>query len=353
MSLTLNRKKYSSLRIALLVFLSLLLFFVFDRVTYILFEDISTPFYNRPNQNSVDEKINPKIKNFYNTLIIGSSRTKQGIHPWYLKEYLGLNAYRNARAGQYLKYNYNFYKLFKKKYKIPDYLIYGYDYFIFKLKSSKIKMNLLAGDIYRKIIRSKKTSVSSLLDVFYSPSLLLKNKSKINTFMVDVLDWLSEDYNTENKKNLIRDFRGDKIYVPLRHIKEPMTWKKNPYYKYPGSEGKYLDLLFNELRDDNVTVFIVILPDFINVYRTNFQRDLFLRETKNIFKKYRNVTILNYNSPEKFDLKNPKFFRDGKYGSPNSHLSYDGGAVFNRILCIDIKKILKSEKLFDIKRKKQ
>ncbi len=344
MQLLFNRLKNRVVRIIILIFLSLFFFFTFDRGAYILFKKISTQFYNKPIKNSINEIIDDEAKNFFNTLILGSSRTKQGIHPWYINKYLGLHAYKNAGAGQYLKYNYYYYKIFKKKYKIPDYLIYGFDYFIFNLRTSRIKMNLLSGKKIKRKNDLKIDTSSSLLNIINNPSLLLQNKEKINTFMIDVLDRLSGKNRELNKKNLITNFKGQKRSVPKKMLEEPLKWEKKPYTKYPGSEGKYLDLLFDELKDDNVKIFIVILPDFINVYKTNYERELFFRETKLIFKKYENVTILNYYTPNKFDITNSDMFRDGAFGKISSHLSFYGAKELNKLLCLDMKKIINSEK---------
>jgi len=128
--------------------------------------------------------------------------------------------------------------------------------------------------------------------------------------------------------------------IPIRLQIEPLKWKKHEYEKYPGYEGEYFNLLFDKLLEDNVMVFIVIIPDFINVYKTNYERDIFLNDIKSLFKTYPNVRVLNYNSPDKFDLSNTRYFRDGKFGKANSHLSYYGAEIFNKMLCNDIEKLI-------------
>jgi len=171
---------------------SILLFLVFDRAFYIVFKYVSTSFYNSTIENSVNSNVGEIEKNFYDTLIIGSSRTKQGIHPWYLKNHLELNAYKNASAGQYLKYNYHFYKIYKKKYKIPEYLIYGFDYFVFNKKSSRLKMNILLGKRKSRKLKLTGDLNKSILNPFKYPSLLINNKNSISTFIIDLIDTLSK-----------------------------------------------------------------------------------------------------------------------------------------------------------------
>jgi len=339
-----KKNKMNIKRILYFAALTLIIFFIFDRAAYLLFRNISNQFYRESQPDSETGKISEEVKNYYDTLILGSSRTRQGIHPWYLYRDLGLKAYKNARAGQYLKYNYYYYNLFKKKYKTPGYLIYGYDYFIFRLKSSRRRMNNLSDRQEEMAADTGSEPMAPLLNITRYPSLLLLKKEQINTFWIDLIDHLSKEEKAIDHGNLISGFRGAKTSIPKDLLKEPLTWEKKNYVGYPGHEGKYLDLLFDQLEADQVQVFLVILPDFISVYRTNFEREAFIREAESLFRKYPNVTILNYYSPEKFDIHNPRYFRDGKYGIINSHLSFYGAKILNKKLCRDIKKIIRSVK---------
>ena len=96
MTVTTIKSKFTIRKIIFLIILSLLIFFVLDRAVYLLFKSVSTPFYKKPFRYSATEKISSQAKNFYDTLILGSSRTKQGIHPWYLNKHLGLKAFKNS-----------------------------------------------------------------------------------------------------------------------------------------------------------------------------------------------------------------------------------------------------------------
>ncbi|MEN8223029.1 MAG: hypothetical protein ABFR36_07195 [Acidobacteriota bacterium] len=339
MNLFIFNSKSKKIKIVYLIIFTILLFIFLDRAAYLVFKNISDAFYETANVSTTGSKISKKEKNFYNTLILGSSRTKQGLHPWYLKKYLGLNAFTRARAGHYLKYNYRYYKLFKKKHKVPEYLFYGIDYFIFNINSSERRLNKLS-TIKKNSKQIKSTeNYNMYFNPIHYPSLLVYNKKPIDTFTIDLIDHLAENSDNKEKISLISDFRGQKRTIPPGHLKEPLNWKKREYIKYPGKEGKYLDLLLKELENDKVKVFFVIFPSFINVYKTNYQRELFLNDIKSIVEKYSNITILSYNMPDDFELSNPRYFRDGSFGKVNSHLSYYGAKVFNKKLCEDIRKL--------------
>ena len=192
-----------------LIILSLLIFTFLDRFTYLSFQKLSSYFYNIPIVNFNDLKISKKEKEFYNTLIFGSSRTKQGIHPWYLKELLGLNSYKVSRAGTYFKYNYHFYSIYKNKFKVPAYVIYGVDYFIFKQMSSRRKMNSLLGRNRKKQNLTNTDLNSKHLFLLHFPSILLAKKKNIETFFVDVIDYLTSR-KKKSERPLISNFKGKK-----------------------------------------------------------------------------------------------------------------------------------------------
>ncbi len=343
MNSSISNFKLGKFRIIFLILFSITIFFILDRSIYIVFRHISGKFYDRPPQNSINMNIGKIEKKFYDTLIMGSSRTRQGIHPLYLKENLGIKAKKIAASGKYPRYHYRYYKIFRKKFKIPDIVIYGVDYFIFDWKSNLKKMKRLLGFELNKKYKKPFKIEPKLFNPFDPPSLLLKNQGKINNFFIDVLDQLQEEHQKAEGLSLIDDNIGNKSTARNINIIEPFKWEKIKYSCFPGNEGKFFILLLDELLKDNVKVFLIIIPDIIGVYSTNFERDKFEKEIKSLSSKYPNVVVLNYNDPEKFDIKNPKFFRDGNYGEVLSHLSFYGAKELNKLLCRDIKKIINSE----------
>ncbi len=330
-----SKSKFAKIVYTILV--SFILLIAFDRIFYVGYRYAAAGFYSRPPKNSIHMKVHKKEKEFYDTLIMGTSRTKQGIHPWYLNKYLNLKAYKIADSGKYPRYNFQYYKIFRKKYKIPKYVFYGVDYFMFEKTSNLRRMRTLLGF---KIKRSRRSKFSFNLKIFnplQGISLTLKEKEKINGFIIDYLDNNAKQQKRKNGKSLISTRRGSKKTAPPQSIIEPPHWEKIKYTNYPGLEGNFLNMLFDDLKKDKVKVFVVILPDIISVYKTNYEYKKFENDIKTITEKYKNITLLNYNSLKKFDLKNPILFRDGSYGSKVSHLSYYGAEILNKILCKDIK----------------
>ncbi len=338
MSHNILKNKSAKIKIVYSICVFITLFFILDRITYLTLRNISNKFYNRTYQLSPDLDLGKKAVGFYNTLIFGSSRTRRAIHPFYLKKYLGINAYKVASPGKYSKYNYTFYSVFKKKYGIPKYIFYGIDYFIFGKRSNPLQMK----QILKATEEKTKSYLKDDLNIFnpVSPlSFTLKMKEKIDTFFSDLIEEIGKQNRGKKMEPLISEYIGNKRTVRQHSLREPGKWKKYKYKKFPGPEGKYFKMLLDELEKDKVKLFIIILPEFLSTYRTNYQQDLFVEEIRSICNNYQNIVFINYNSPKIFNLSNWQLFRDGGYGNGNSHLNYYGAEILNKMLSEDIKKI--------------
>ncbi|NIM16389.1 MAG: hypothetical protein GTO45_30720, partial [Candidatus Aminicenantes bacterium] len=219
---------------------------------------------------------------------------------------------------------------------IPNVVVYGLDYFMFKLKSHQFFMDAVsaAGED-----AEPGPYANGLL-------LLLSNKSHIDEFFNNYLDQLNQNVNPPNETqetgngtiHVIDPFIGyeKQVYEPLPHKKR--WFKKFDYGPYPGKEGIYFTKLLEEWEKDDVQVILVFLPDYIGSYESNHQMDVFKKEIQQLTAPYQNVFIYDYNRPDKFPLSNPKYFLDGGHGKSNSHLSKTGARVFNRMLLKEIKK---------------
>jgi hypothetical protein len=268
-------------------------------------------------------------KGTYSTLIMGSSRTHRGIHPYYFHKRIKQNAFKVAKAKIRIKFNYLFYMDYKKIADIPKVLIYGLDYFMFHLESNEFFLDAVAG--------TPKTQSAQ----HFGPLLLLSNKKRIDKFVFDKLEEMNNSWfqssGREKKFRIIDPFIGYDKPGGTRWLK-PITFKKFEYTPYPGKEGSYFTKLLEECKKDGVTVILVFLPDYIGTYLSNFEADKFRRDIMSISRSYTNVFIYDYNQPNKFDLSNQAYFLDGGYGKTNSHLSKSGARIFNRYLIRDIKK---------------
>ena len=91
-------------------------------------------------------------------------------------------------------------------------------------------------------------------------------------------------------------------------------------------------------------MFLVNIPEYINTYHTNFEREKYQADITSLAAEYHNVVFLNFNSKEAFDLSNPAYFRDGKYGHWNSHVSIYGAYYLSKKLANSLKKYIQDMK---------
>ncbi len=312
------------------LFFSIIIFiFFFDKILFHLLQTWEKKFYQNKNFQ------NRFIKfpgNTYDTLIMGSSRSHKGIHAYYLFKYLNLRAKNFAHSACSAQFNYLFYKKYKKFAKIPDVVIYGVDYFIFSLNSNPRWLQYFE--------QSKSHSTINKEGIFS----LIKNKKQIDSFLNNVINRInnkiSNNFRLKKKhRGYIDDFTGFPGKIISKKT-EKRHFRKIDYTEYPGKEGKYFRKLMEVLNKDNVTVFLVYIPDYIGTYKTNYQKNKLREDIRKITKKFNNVYILDFNNPEIFPLRNKNFFLDGDFGNMNSHLSRNGARVFNRMLTKRIRKIL-------------
>lgn len=303
---------------------------IFDRLSSFLIFEYNHIFFS---DNNFEARITDHLqRNNYNALIMGSSRTYEGIHPSFLKSQ-ELSPFKWGFAGFGPKYNYYFYKLYKKIKKKPKVVILGVDYFIYTLFSSPSALaELNAGP--------DKGFTLNYLD----PSiLLLKNKRKIDVVLKDIIRSLSHVENFPFRDiDKIQSYTGS-TKMGLKnykvHTERSGSFKGSAFTKPPGSEGEYFFKMLDELREDKVNLILVVIPEYIGTFRTNKFQRIFRMHLKKLKKEYDNIRVLNYNYIKKFDLGDDSLFLDGGYGYTNSHLSKKGAKVFNRMLKKDLENI--------------
>ncbi len=309
------------------IILFLVLLFLSDRFLFFLISSIESRLLvdHSFKKNFIDYS---KNKNF-NTIILGTSRTLEGIHPVYFSSLLNQNAYKEAQFGKGPKYNYLFYKFYKKHCGVPKVLIYGMDYFMFNL-DSRIRW------LHRFNHQENK-------DYFGNFLMLLKYKKNIDDFTDIMLEKLKQGLGESGNLVPLRDFVKIQKYrgVDFEKIRidseRPDRFKHFRYHKFPGVEGDYFLKLLEECQKDEVKVILVFIPNYYGTNVTNIQRQLFYEDIHKIVKPFDNINIYNYNKIKKFPLKNREYFLNGGYGLTNSHLSKKGAALFNRKFLKDIK----------------
>lgn len=325
-----DKKKKVSTYIAGFILLAVFVF-LFDRALYYIIFHMESDFYSK---NKFEQRFESYMTNrSYNVLILGTSRSYEGLHPCYFNETPGIKAFKETYRGKGPKYHYYFYKLFKKYAGTPKMVVIGVDYFGFNINSDPQWM-----------ARFKEEAPKETFSPFTAPLLLVHHKKKIDNFHNNIMIRLKQKHDPDADKDSFKDiidiqkYRG--IDKPVKELvtKRPARFPRQDYIPYPGVEGKYFTKLLEELDKDKVTVILVGLPDYIGSYRTNYQRIMFLKELKGLIRDFKNTHIFNYNKVREFPLHNTNYFNDGGYGQTNSHLSQKGAEHLNRLLIKDIKK---------------
>jgi len=303
---------------------------LFDRLSSFLIFECNHILFS---DNNFEVKITDHLqKNNYNSLIMGSSRTYEGIHPALL-ESEKLHPFKWGFAGFGPKYNYYFYKLYKKVNKKPKTIILGVDYFVYTLFSSPSALGEL----------NTGPDTGFTLNYLDPSILLLKNKKKIDIILKDIVGSLNPAKNAPKRDiEEIQSYTGShksgmknyKVYT-----ERTRRFKGSAFTKPPGSEGEYFFKMLDEFREDNVNLILVVIPEYIGTFRTNKFQRIFRMHLKRLKKKYENIRILNYNYIKKFNLGDASLFLDGGYGYTNSHLSKKGAEIFNKMLKKDLEKI--------------
>lgn len=321
----------------LLVFVMLLL--LFDRLFFLLIKEMESAFYRQNTTYSLKDKFAMiSKKSDYKILILGSSHTYDGIHPFYFWNLLGIRAFKEAFIGKGPMYNYYFYQEYKKHMGIPRMVIYGVDYFMYNITSSRSWMQRFNVDVIDSLYYDR------------GISMLLANKNKIDNFLNSMLNNLQKNLNRVEHSQIEQNHVLMENYLGLVNMgdvvsQEPPEYDKFFFFSYPGQEGVYFSRLMEELHRDQVTVLLVSLPEYEGTYRSNKFHRQFLRAFKLYQRKFANIHFLNYNSFKKFDLKNTEYFIDGGYGKTNSHLSRAGAKILNRMLIEDLSKYLSGNEI--------
>ncbi|MCU0287374.1 MAG: hypothetical protein MUF15_13395 [Acidobacteria bacterium] len=306
----------------------LLAIFLFDRGLYFLLTTLENNFYPRTQFEKQFEQYIKEKK--YSTLILGTSRAYEGIHPFFIEKRLNQKAFKDSCQGKGPKYNYYFYKTYKKYAGIPRVVIYGVDYFVYTITSDPKWMSRF------EIAEEEKG-----IDYFAGPLLLLKNKKKIDTFLNNAtIRLMGRTEAVEGIQEFIafQEYRGIDMEKKDLVLDPAVKFKRQSFPTFPGIEGEYFEKLLNELNQDGAIVLLVILPDYIGTVKTNYQQYLFIDHLKEFEKKYKKVHVLDFSRPGAFPTKIAEYFNDGGYGRTNSHLSKKGAQLFNKILAKSLKK---------------
>jgi hypothetical protein len=312
-------------------FLFILFLFLFDRGLFFLISTLKTNVYKK---NKFEKRFENYLKEkHFSTLIFGTSRTYEGIHPYYFETEIGQKAFKESFQGKGPKYYYYFYQLYKKYAGIPKVVVYGVDYFIYNITSDD------------KWLARFKNLIQKKIDYFSPALLLVKYKATIDEFFNNLLILLKGEKDPDDSEDSFDDFIHMQEYtgviIPDKGpiAKRPDNYIRQFFFHFPGKEGHFFEKLLEEMDKDGVKVILVGLPDYYGTYKTNFERRDFANELKRWEQKYKNVFFYNYNRLYMFPLKKEEYFLDGAYGLTNSHLSKIGARVFNKMLIEELRKL--------------
>ncbi len=313
-------------------FLLLLFLFLFDRGLYYMIFRAETNMYS---QNKFEQEFEKYVTGKpFNTLIFGTSRSFEGINISLFERKTKHRAFKETFQGKGPKYNYYFYKVFKKYAGIPKVVVYGVDYFIYTVESDP-----------KWMARFNSVEPPKNINLFSSPLLLLENKKKIDNFHNNLLIQFKKKTDLPPDSEIIKEIIAVQNYVGEKNISKKLDTlpdsgkrKRQFFPRPPGTEGEYFFKLLAELAKDSVTVILVALPDYLGSLKTNCQHDQFIQHLESLRQDYPGVHVVNYNSEAKFQLSNPNYFRDGGLGQTNSHLSPFGAKIFSNLLFEEIKK---------------
>jgi hypothetical protein len=312
----------------LLVFL--FFFLVFDRLIFLAIRRAETLYYRTISSYSLKDKFAAvRNKRDIQVLVLGTSRTFDGVHPWFIEKELGVRVFKEAFVGKGPMYNYFFYQEYRKQVGIPRLVIYGVDYFLFNITSERHWM---------------KRFPAEWVDAHYFKGgifRLLANKPQIDEFSNSLLNDLKEKISGESSYLIERDPARMENYLGQPSpgtidTTEPPRFMRVAFQGFPGKEGDYFELLLDQLQKDRVQVLLISLPEYIGTFATNRSHKKFKRVFGRFSRKRPGVFFYNYNLPDRFDLERADLFIDGGYGKTNSHLSRAGADIFNRMLVRDL-----------------
>jgi hypothetical protein len=303
---------------------------IFDRIFFFGINRLENKLVRRESLAEMFRGTAAKVK--YPIMILGTSRTFEAIHPWYIFKRFRRPSFKEAYVGKGPLYNYHFYLEYKKHFPPPELLLYGVDYFIFAAKSSSLFCAHFGIGLEHP-------------GYFSSPLLLLAQKPWIDDSLNNGLLALQRSlFGTirgrvgEDQKAMAQ-YKG--VSRPGRLVRQrPLRFAKMPYKKFPGREGRYFKALLGEWRRDHVRVCLVILPDYVGTLETNFAQEKFKKDIRDLTGDYANVAVWDFSDPRVFPVENPEYFINGGYGLGNSHLSRAGACRLNALLLEKMKAVL-------------
>ena len=324
----------SRLRIARLVLVFLASVLVCDRTMYALLAWTDRAVERRPEMRRKLESIRDKA--VYQWLILGTSRAFEALHPALIANQAGVRAFKEASKGKGLRYQYEFYRLYREAVGKPGLVIYGLDYFMFANPSDP-------GPLRRF---GEAVAPASAPTMFWPPLLTVAHKAEDDQAILRILEHLQlrltsamGEFDPEDNVTDMEAYTGR---ADSRVVERPAppSFPTVTYARYPGLEGEFLIKLLRAWQDDGVPVVFVYPPDYEATRQTNIEHDTFIAEIRSLTAACPTCAVLDYSAPSRFPTSNADFFWDGGFGNPNSHLSKAGAEAFTRLFLPDVRRVV-------------
>jgi len=255
-------------------------------------------------------------------LILGTSRTYEGIQAPLFRQTWGLRTLKEASFGKGPRYHQLFYQAYRRQAPPPGLVVYGVDYFLYAIQSNRRWLGRLEPNVWGEI------------PDWGHPLWLLDQRQRIQEFWTNGVALLNlwgrrEGYQGEPLGlSRLQYYRG----APGSGLKGSRERPRNVFPvlfpQPPGREGECFHQLLDQWCREGVPVALVILPDCRGTYETNTQKSLLVSNLQDLIAGKENVWLLNGNRPEVFPIDDPTLFLDGGYNNPNSHLNARGARVF-------------------------
>ncbi|HQF98729.1 MAG TPA: hypothetical protein PLX98_10075 [Candidatus Aminicenantes bacterium] len=258
-------------------------------------------------------------------LIFGSSRARFAFGAFQMSDRLKVRTITVAAAGRFPRFSRLFYLRHRKENAVkPRAVFYGVDYFMFEKTSMINELAALDRDLKADALNpdGAVNDASSLLSRI---SLLFRKKPDIDEFFGAVI-------KLDRAADVSGEDGADSVDVLETEAPLDRAAPRRPYRPQPGAEGADLKKLLSVLEEDGVPVFLVILPDIASTNAINFEQDKYKTDIRALGGLYKNVAVLDFNRPDRFDLSDAALFRTTKSPRSNCHLSEEGRIRFTRNL---------------------
>ena len=258
-------------------------------------------------------------------LIFGSSRARFAFGQFQMSDRLKARTIKVAAAGRFPRFSRLFYLRHRKENAAkPRAVFYGIDYFMFEKKSMLNELAALDREL-RADALTPAGAVNEASSLLSRISLLFRKKPDIDDFFGAVI-------KLDRARDVAGEDGADAVDVLNAGERTDRPAPRRPYRPQPGAEGADLRKLLAVLEEDGVPAYLVILPDIASTNAINFEQDKYKSDIRTLAGSYKNVTVLDFNRPDRFDLNDAALFRATKGPRSNCHLSEEGRIRFTRNL---------------------